>query len=244
MISTCLASYNGERFILSQIESILSQLSESDELIISDDSSSDRTVELIKDIQDPRIILFENNQFKSPVFNFEFALKQAKGDYIFLADQDDIWLPQKVEVCFDLLRKYDLVVSDCEIIDGSRKILERSFFKVRNSGTGFLKNILHNSYLGCCMAFRKEILRQALPFPHDIPMHDMWLGLVSEIYGTPHFTSQVLLQYRRHGSNASPTGQDSPYSLFRKMKFRYFLVKNLVALFIKKIIKTLKKWIF
>ena len=91
MVSVCLASYNGEKFIKQQIDSILCQLGKHDEIIISDDSSTDRTVQIIKNYNDPRIKLIEDCKFQSPIFNLENALKQAKGDYIFLSDQDDFW---------------------------------------------------------------------------------------------------------------------------------------------------------
>ncbi|MDE5758415.1 MAG: glycosyltransferase, partial [Allobaculum sp.] len=92
MISVCIATYNGERYIETQIRSILDQLNEDDEIIISDDSSTDRTLDIIRSLNDSRIKLFAGNKFHSRTFNFENALKQATGDFIFLSDQDDIWL--------------------------------------------------------------------------------------------------------------------------------------------------------
>jgi glycosyltransferase involved in cell wall biosynthesis len=126
-ISVCIATYNGEKYIRQQLGSILCQIGESDEIIISDDSSSDRTVEIIKTFDDKRIRLLENNRFHSPAYNFENALEKATGDIIFLSDQADIWL----EVMVGLLQQYDLVVSDCIIINENEDILQESFFKIR-----------------------------------------------------------------------------------------------------------------
>ena len=95
-ISVCLASYNGEKFIFDQISSIISQLAEKDELIISDDSSTDTTLSIIKGFNDHRIKLFPGNTFYNPVYNFENALKQSAGEVIVLSDQDDIWLENKL----------------------------------------------------------------------------------------------------------------------------------------------------
>ncbi|MEO5643505.1 MAG: glycosyltransferase, partial [Bacteroidia bacterium] len=95
-ISVCLATYNGEKYIGEQLQSILIQLSQHDEVIISDDSSSDRTIDIVQAFGDSRIIILHGQTFRSPIRNFENALSHAGGQYIFLADQDDVWLPEKV----------------------------------------------------------------------------------------------------------------------------------------------------
>src|SRR5579871_1607034 len=110
MISVCMATYNGERYILKQLQSIISQLSENDEIVISDDSSTDNTINIIKSFNDSRIRLYENNKFGSPIFNLENALKHAKNDFIFLSDQDDLWESNKVKTLVEKLNQYDLVL--------------------------------------------------------------------------------------------------------------------------------------
>ena len=97
-ISVCIATYNGEKYIIKQLESILPQLREADEIVISDDSSSDRTIALIEQLNDPRIRILKDQKFRNPIYNFENAMLNAKGDFIFLSDQDDIWMPEKVAV--------------------------------------------------------------------------------------------------------------------------------------------------
>jgi glycosyltransferase involved in cell wall biosynthesis len=227
-ISVCMASYNGEKYIRQQIDSILPQLGESDELIISDDSSTDDTISVVKSINDNRIKLIKDQKFKSPVSNFENAIKNATGDFIFLCDQDDIWQPNKVESVLPFLKQYDLVVSDCKIVDGDLNIIEDSFFKKMHSSTGFWKNFVKNRYLGCCMAFRKEVLDNALPFPPQIAMHDIWLGLCAELFGHPFFLNEPLVLYRRHGNNASFGSEKSKYTLMFKIKYRISLLKMLI----------------
>lgn len=227
MLSVCMATYNGAAYLRPQLDSILTQLSDNDELVISDDSSSDRTVSLVEAVGDKRIRLLEGNSFRSPIFNFENALKHARGDYIFLSDQDDIWLPDKVRVMSDLLRDCDLVVSDCSIIDDTGRIVLPSFFAQRRSGSGFWKNIYKNSYLGCCMAFRSQVLQWALPFPSNIPMHDMWLGLIAQMYGTTRFCPEKLSHYRRHSENVTPDINQSRFTHFQKVNFRFILLHRL-----------------
>lgn len=227
-ISICIATYNGEKYIKEQLMSILHQIGVNDEVIISDDSSGDDTVAIIKSIQDDRIYLYENQKFKSPTFNFENALKYATGDYIYLSDQDDIWYDGKVDKIQKLFLKYDLVLSDACIINFNNKIINKSFFKLNNSKKGFLQNLYKNSYIGCAMAFNRVILEKSMPFPKDIPMHDWWIGLNAELYGKVYFLNEQLIGYRRHDSNASPTGEKSKYSTMRKISFRIRLIKNLI----------------
>lgn len=227
-ISVCIATYNGSRYIKDQLDSILSQLSENDEIIISDDSSSDNTIDIIKSYKDHRIILLENQKFHSPAYNFENALNNANGDYIFLCDQDDIWLSDKVESFLPLLNIYDLVVSDCKIVNADLEIINDSFFKTMNSGEGLWKNFIKNTYLGCCIAFRKEILSYIIPFPPNIAMHDIWIGLSVELFGNPFFFHKPTSLYRRHGENASFAGEKSQNSFFYKVKYRLNLLLSLV----------------
>jgi glycosyltransferase involved in cell wall biosynthesis len=208
MISVCIATYNGEKFIHEQISSILSQLTEYDEIIISDDSSTDKTIDIINSFNDKRIKVFDNQQFKNPTYNFEFALKQASGDIIFLADQDDVWYANKVELMLNSLIIYDLVVCDCHIGNGSLRIIKDSHFKWRESRSGIFKNLYKNSYLGCCMAFNRNVLNKSLPFPKYIPMFDTWIGLIGDVYFKTNFLDKKLMIYRRHDNNVTKVTSD------------------------------------
>lgn len=221
MISVCVATYNGSSYIKQQLVSILEQLSEEDEVIIADDCSTDNSISIIESLSDKRIHLIKNESKASGVVkNFERALSRASGDYIFLCDQDDVWLPNKVEQCMLALTNYLLVVSDCKVVDKSLNELHPSFFKLRNSGKGIIKNLYKNSYLGCCMAFRKELLKYALPIPANTPMHDMWLGLIANCIGSVIFLPEALVLYRRHGGNTSPTAQKSTFSFCQQIVYR------------------------
>lgn len=224
-ISVCIPTYNGAKFIRVQLESILCQLSSNDEVIISDDSSTDNTVEIIESLEDVRIKILKNNIFKSPIFNLENALNHASGDFIFLSDQDDIWHVDKVVVMLDYLQQYSTVVSNCNIIDEQNEEISPSFFAINNSRKGLLHNIRKNSYLGCCMAFNRTILNASLPFPKQIAMHDIWIGIISEIIGRPVFIEQNLISYRKHSSNFSPAASNSSdFKLVYKIKYRIFFI--------------------
>lgn len=224
MISVCIATYNGEKYIKDQLLSILCQIDIYDEIIVSDDSSNDKTLDIIESLNDSRIKILKNNNYHSPIYNFENAIKHAKGDFIFLSDQDDVWLPDRIKLMKEYLDNYCLVVSDCKIVDSNLNVMNESFFNLYNSGKGFWKNIIKNSYIGCCMAFKKELLIHILPFPLKIPMHDIWIGLLAELNGGVFFIDTPLLLYRRHGTNASSSGEKSKFSLYHKIVYRLLLL--------------------
>ncbi|MCK8492303.1 glycosyltransferase family 2 protein [Spirosoma sp. RP8] len=227
-VSVCMATYNGEKYIGRQLRSILNQLSLDDEVIISDDHSTDRTKEIVESFDDNRIVFVENTEKRGPIGNFENALKLSTKEYIFLSDQDDVWLPNKVSTVVSLLEKFDLILSDCTVVDKDLNELYPSYFSLRRSHNGILRNIYKNSYMGCCIAFRSSVLTYALPFPTNIHMHDWWLGLITEIKGTVFFYESPLILYVRHGENVSPTGETS-HGWFSKISNRITLVFSLLT---------------
>ena len=232
MISVCVATYNGEKFIKEQIESILCQLSSDDEIIVSDDGSTDGTIVIINCIGDKRIRIIEGPRKHSPTFNFENALKEAKGDYIFLADQDDVWKTNKVEVCMKWLQKYDCVVSDAQVTDSNLNPLYPSLYAIMQVRQGHIYNtVWKNGYTGCCMAFRRNILEASLPFPKDIPMHDIWIGNVAAYKYNVKFIPDKLILFRRHKETISCNGKGSKYSIWQQMKFRWSIIKNIANLY-------------
>ena len=233
MISVCVATYNGEKFIREQIDSILCQLSSDDEIIVSDDGSTDGTIVIINCIGDKRIRIIEGPRKHSPTFNFENALKEAKGDYIFLADQDDVWKTNKVEVCMKWLQKYDCVVSDAQVTDSNLNPLYPSLYAIMQVRQGHIYNtVWKNGYTGCCMAFRRNILEASLPFPKDIPMHDIWIGNVAAYKYNVKFISDKLVLFRRHEDTISCNGKGSRFSLWQQLKFRINTIYHIIKLFV------------
>jgi glycosyltransferase involved in cell wall biosynthesis len=236
MVSVCMATYNGEKYVREQLDSILSQLKPDDEVVVSDDSSSDSTVDVIKSIPDKRIRLSVGNTFRDPIKNFQNCLKLAMGDYIFLSDQDDIWLPEKYSKMMALLSEYDLVISDSIIVDEQLKEIEPSFFRFFGSGKGLLKNMARSAYYGSCMAFNRKLLERSLPFPDTQEIgHDLWIGLVGEMTGKVLFYKEPLLLYRRHASAFTHTGlSKSKRNLFQKVRGRIVMLKEVSRFLINK----------
>ena len=198
MNSVCVATYNGEQYIEQQLRSILEQIKPEDEVIVSDDGSTDKTLKIVDSIGDKRIRVGHSHAhyFKE---NFIEAMREAKGELIFLSDQDDVWLPGKYERCVNELQEVDLVCTNSRMTDSELKVIEPNFFFIYHSGPGVFKNAMNNTYYGSCMAFRRSLLDYALPMPPTREIgHDIWLGLVAEMTGKVRFIDTPYLLYRRH----------------------------------------------
>lgn len=228
MISVCLASYNGGAYIFEQVSSILAQLTAEDEVVVSDDGSSDGTLGVIHRINDPRIRVLQGPR-QGLIANFQNALLHARGEVIILSDQDDVWLPGRLASVVPHLQYHDLVVCDCKVVDSGLNLISPSFYALKGSGAGLIKNLISNSYQGCCMAFQRRVIDLALPFPVNVPMHDWWLGLVAELYGRVLFLPQAGLLYRRHDANQSSTAQASTTDLVTRIQWRFGLIVSLIT---------------
>lgn len=227
MISVVLAAYKGEKYIRSQVESILPELSEGDELIISDDFPSGETKKSVADlIENDGRIVYIHGPGKGVISNFEYAISRAKGDYIFLSDQDDVWLEGKVQaVMNEFANGTDLVLHNAIIADGELHETGETAFGINKTKKGLLRNIIKNSYQGCCMAFRSEMRKYILPFPPKIPMHDQWIGLMAERHGKVGLISTPLILYRRHGGNVTGNGS----GFITKLRWRADIILSIIG---------------
>ena len=227
MISVCVATYNGEKYLEEQLDSILQQLSETDEMIISDDKSSDNTKKILEKYYTDRRVKIIDGPQKGVIKNFEYAIQHATGDIIFLADQDDVWLPNKVahtKEMFDQNKNSLVIISDLIIVDKNLVPIKNSYFAYRNVQTGFFKNILKNKYIGAGMAFRKELKSAILPFPKAIPMHDMWIGVMAG--NRVKLLHEPLTLYRRHGENTSEISTTASFK--QQFRWRWALISSIV----------------
>ncbi len=235
-VSVALASYNGETYIRQQLDSILPQLDARDEIVISDDGSTDRTIDIINMIGFPgyqardskpriRLIPGPRRGIKQNIAN---ALAHTEGTYIFLADQDDVWKPDKVRRVLQVFKEHKchVVVHDCIVTDEHLdKVIYPSFFAYRGCGAGMWSNIWKNKYIGCCMALHRDLKPYILPIPDDIQMHDQWIGVINDKHrGGTIFLKEPLLYYRRHGSNVSDFGRNTvPVMIRNRLLFLWRL---------------------
>ncbi|MCF0179173.1 MAG: glycosyltransferase [Bacteroidales bacterium] len=232
MISVCMATYNGEKYLHQQVESILSQLSEEDEIIVSDDESSDSTLVVLQAFNDKRIKVFTHKRKTENVYwdyttrNFENALMHANGDYIFLSDQDDVFLPDKIRKMKSLLcNAYDLVICDCKLCDGELKELGKTQFET-DITKSYFDVFTRFRMLGCCMAFRKELLDKALPFPKTKAGHDLWLFLMAKYYGSIIYLHEPLHLFRRHENTVTTAGGKSHNSFLFRVSYRMIILQS------------------
>jgi glycosyltransferase involved in cell wall biosynthesis len=224
-----MAVYNGAAFLRPQIESILQQLHEKDELIVVDDASQDDSMRILQELREPRLSVHRNERNLGVLATFERALGLAGGDILFLSDQDDVWLSGKVAKALEAYAsdpRTTMVVTDALVIDEQGRTLNQSFFSARGHfAHGLVRNFLKNKYLGCTLSFRRTMLRNFLPIPPDVPMHDIWFGLLNEIYGKTRYIDEPLIAYRRHRRNASTLVHAGPIQM---LLWRCRLAKNIV----------------
>lgn len=211
MLSVCMATYNGAQTVAKQLTSILNQLTPNDEVLIVDDHSTDQTVTLLRHLaagsQVP-VRLAVNAKNLGPIKSFAKALQQAQGELVFLADQDDIWFADKVEQMYRAFEQQqaDLLVHDGVVLDQAGQQIAASWNHYHHNRLPqtVASNLVKNGYTGAMMAISQHLLRQALPFPPKIEMHDQWLFLVAKRYHAKIVVlRQPLMAYVRHGDNVT-----------------------------------------
>lgn len=229
-----MATYNGEKFLQQQIQSILEELGAEDELIIVDDASVDTTAEIVLSFHDQRIKWFPNTNNRGVNASFEKSIEFAEKDIIFMADQDDIWVSGRVSVMKNALRLSGkrLLTTNSTCIDADGKAIEISLgaVSVLNSES-HLKNILDiflgkGNYFGCVMAFSGELKKTILPFPRYIESHDLWIAKAANLLRSNQHIEDITLLRRVHGGNASIVKRN----IFRKIRSRFVFVRSLIEL--------------
>lgn len=223
LVSIAMATYNGEKFIVEQIESILAQSYENFELIIVDDCSTDKTVEILNKYKKfKKIKIFHNKERLGIIKNFEKAISLCEGKYIAFSDQDDIWLNSKLEVLVENINDSLLICSDSKLIGENNQIISNSFFrsiklKIPATEKLYYKVIYESFILGCTMLFDREILNKVIPIPINSNSHDWWITVNSAATGRVKVLDEALLLKRVHPKNIYKFYHDS--LLFRLKNF-------------------------
>lgn len=206
-VSVALAYYHGGEYIKEQLESILCQIGGEDEVILSVDGALDEEMSYLLEVsaRDRRVHLIEGPG-QGVVKNFEYAILHCSGDLIFLSDQDDIWMEDKVETMIKYFEKntsLKAILHNALLVDENGDPMGGDLFGLRHSNKGLLKNFIKNSYVGCCMAFRKELIPLICPIPRRMYMHDYWIGTIAELEGGVGLIKRPLIKYRRHSKNVT-----------------------------------------
>ena len=211
MIAILLATYNGEKYIRDQIDSILYQSFSAFRLYISDDCSTDKTLDILNEYvkKDNRVHVVSQKENIGHLKNFEYLLRNVKEEIIFLSDQDDVWYNDKIEKTLNFYNhnNVSLVHTDLEVVDQSFKTINKSMFKGRHlidnkiKGGKFSDYILENRATGCTMCFHREILDIALPFSEEMQVHDWWLAICAFKYRGVKVFNEPTIKYRQHDRN-------------------------------------------
>ena len=222
-ISVALCTFNGARFIEEQLESILSQSTRPQQIVISDDASTDATLDIVASVVSADAVsapthpvdvtILRNAKPLGVARNFEKAIRVSTGDLIALSDQDDVWHPDRLSRSaeeFELRLDLDLIFSDARLVNANGASLERSLFEVLeitaadrlalHSGDAIPIFFKRNIATGATMMFRRRLLESALPFATNW-VHDEWLAIVAAATGRVDIVDDALIDYRQHGSN-------------------------------------------
>lgn len=218
LISIALCTYNGERFLWEQLESLAGQTRLPDELIVVDDGSTDGTLSLLEKFAQTApftVLISVNDSTLGVTKNFEKALTQCKGDFLFLCDQDDIWEPEKITQMTSFLEQnpsVNVVFSDALLVNEKGTSLQKQLWDVIrlypsqlerwSKGESISLMLIGNRVAGCTMALRRSFLQKILPFPTDISdfLHDTWIAFVASVTDQIQFISTPLVNYRQHAA--------------------------------------------
>ena len=229
-IDILMATYNGEKYLKEQIDSILNQTYKNINLIIADDCSKDSTREILKEYEkkDKRVKVFYQEKNLGCVKNFEFLLNQVKSEIFMLSDQDDVWLPEKVEKTYQKLENEnaDLAFCDLEVVDKNLKTIYPSFNdfmklsrKIKKYINSYKLNYLYCCVTGCTLMMKKKWISTIIPIPRESKhlIHDHWMGIIIGVNGGKSvYVPEKYIKYRQHGNNQIGTEKIS--HKFKKME--------------------------
>jgi glycosyltransferase involved in cell wall biosynthesis len=214
--SVCMATYKGSEYVAEQIESIVAQLGPDDELVIVDDCSPDDTrdviVRTVARLGESRVLLTSTDHNVGYVRAFETAIRRARGRYVFLSDQDDVWTPGRHEAMIAGLRSSLVVAANHSILGRNGERLWypplRASQSRRRFANLFALMVGYRPYFGCAMGFRREAIDGGiLPIPGYVhESHDVWIAIVGNVWGSIRHLDDVVVERRLHDSNQTPLG--------------------------------------
>lgn len=204
MISIAMTTFNGEKYLKEQVDSILNQTITDFELIICDDCSTDSTFQILQEYteNDSRIKLYQNEKNLGFKKNFEKAISLCSGDYIALSDQDDVWSNTHLELLLNNIENSVLICANAMIIDGKNEKIgymkQSDFFVPADSDMQFLQLMHCNVAQGCTILFKRELVDKVIPIPDEHKYHDYWIAVVASILGKITYIPDAVVFYRQH----------------------------------------------
>lgn len=236
-VSVCVATYRGERFVAEQLRSVLDQLTDRDEVVVVDDASRDGTADVVAALGDPRVRLMRAPHNRGYVRTFEETLRLARGKYLLLADQDDVWVPGRVDAMVAALADAKVVATNLARLDGPDRIrgpYGQADWRLEPRTSGHhVRNVLgvlagNRPYYGCAMGVRRDVLDGLLPFPPFLTeSHDLWIALYGNVERSMRHLALRSVRRRFHAGNATPERPRGPLAVLRS---RFMLARCVVEL--------------
>jgi len=232
-VDILLSTYNGAIFLSEQIDSILNQSYTDWKLIIRDDSSTDKTKEVLQTYQNryPKKIVVQKNSDENlgVTLNFSKLLESSSAPYIMFCDQDDVWLPEKVELTLKKMIEVEksnpdtplLIHTDLKVVNTNLDILSDSYWSYQGLDPEYdiLNRLLvQNVITGCTVMINKKLADIALPIPDKAIMHDWWLGLVAASFGQVHHIDIPTMLYRQHANNDTGATSFNLHTILKKLQ--------------------------
>lgn len=233
MVDILLATYNGEKYLCSQIDSIFAQTYVDWKIMVIDDCSTDKTCSIIMEYINKypgKIELYRNSENSgNPALNFFKLLGMSTSEYVMFCDQDDVWLENKIDITINAMKRLEsenghlpvLVHTDLKVVDSKLNVLSDSMFKYQklNSNAKTLKEIIvQNNVTGCTVMLNRKLISMCCNIPENVIMHDWWVALIAAAFGVIGFVNESTILYRQHESNQVGS-KDASSVLFLVNKF-------------------------
>jgi glycosyltransferase involved in cell wall biosynthesis len=216
-IQILMATYNGEKYIDEQLNSIINQSYNNWELLVRDDCSTDKTLKILADYVEKypaKIKLIDSSGVRMGACgNFAELINNSNADYVMFSDQDDVWLPNKIERTLDAMKSIEgkkdvgnpiLIHTDLHVVDEALNTTNSSMWKLQNLNP-HVKNInrlmVHNNVTGCTMMINRALANMAKDIPEGAIMYDWWIALIAASFGEIEFMREGSMLYRQHGKN-------------------------------------------
>ncbi len=239
MISVAMATYNGEKYLREQLDSVLNQTITDLELVICDDNSTDSTIDILSEYaaKDRRIRYYTNPVNLGFKRNFENVIQKCKGEYIALCDQDDIWYPYHLEKLLDNIQHYVMCCGNSELVDQNNQTLHRCMSDssgitvIPSNPHKWIYRILLNSspFQGASMLLKADFVKRCLPIPNCMSYHDVWFAgcACMDKYGLKYFLTPSITRYRQHYNNVT-LGQyrDHKRTIYQQIKDYWFILQK------------------
>lgn len=237
LVSVVIATYNGERFLRAQLDSLFNQTYSNLEVIAIDDCSSDSSVQILNAYasRHSNMKVFVNDKNLRHVKTFEKGISHTTGDYISLCDQDDVWDATKIEETMNAFSERVLLTyCDSLFVDENGRSLERKISDIKNltDYTDALPFLIGNTVAGHACIFKRELIKKLFPFPSNI-IHDWWLAYVASLHGSIRFVNKPLVKYRQHSNNVIGAIKVKGRKSARE-KDKNQLIRDRVQLFLEK----------